>query len=184
MERLLSSCGSHLGFCGAQPAADLVRDGGAGLFVGGPDHGQGLGRMVQIQKHIRLLPRGEGKQARVTGFAGGGGGALEVGPGAGQPVHVDGLPSGQRGGVGQGPGELLAVPGAQRVPQDGLDLADVGFQLACHRRSAQAAVQQPDIVGLALQDPDDSGIDTPGRGDLPEQVGILAGSGHRDAARL
>ena len=62
--------------------------------VGGPDHGQGLGRAVQVQQHVGLFPRGEGEQARVTGFAGSGGGTLEVGPGAGQAAHVDGLPSG------------------------------------------------------------------------------------------
>ena len=67
-----------------------------GLLVGGPDHGQGFGRAVQVQQHVGLFPRGEGEQARVSGFAGGGGGALEVGPGAGQAAHVDGLPSGQR----------------------------------------------------------------------------------------
>jgi hypothetical protein len=71
--------------------------------------------MVQVEQDVRLLPGGEGEQARVCGFAGGGDGALEVGPGAGQAVHVDGLPSGQRRGVREGPSELLAVPGAQRV---------------------------------------------------------------------
>ena len=77
--------------------------------VGGADHGEGFGRAVQVQQHVRLLPRGEGEQAGVTCFAGGGGGALEVRPGAGQASHVDGLPSGQGGGVGQDRGELLAV---------------------------------------------------------------------------
>ena len=101
---------------------------------------------MQVQQHVRLFSGGEGEQARVSGFAGGGGGALEVGPGAGQPVHVDGLPSGQRGGVGQGPGELLAVPGAQGVPQAGLDLADVGVQLARDGGGAEAAVQEPDVM--------------------------------------
>ena len=76
-------------------------------------------------------------------------------------------------------GELLAVAGAQGVPQAGLDLADVGFELARDGRGAQAAVQQPDVVGLALQDADDGGVDAPGRGDLPEQLGVLPGTGHR-----
>jgi hypothetical protein len=71
-----------------------VRDGGVGLGVGGPDHGQGLGGAVQVEQDVGLLPGGEGEQAGVCGFAGGGGGALEVGPGAGQAVHVDGLSSG------------------------------------------------------------------------------------------
>ena len=181
--RLLPRCCGHLCFGGAEPAADLVRDGGAGLLVGGPDHGQRFGRAVQVQQDVGLFPGGEGEQAGVSGFAGGGGGALEVGPGAGQAAHVDGLPSGQRGGVGQGPGELLAVPGAQGVPQAGLDVADVGFQLARDGGGAEAAVQEPDVVGLALQDADDGAVDAAGRGDLPEQLGVLAGTGHRAAAR-
>ena len=177
--RLLPRRCGHLGFGGAEPAADLVRDGGAGLVVGGPDHGEGFGRAVQVQQHVGLLPRGEGQQARVACLAGGGGGALEVRPGAGQAAHVDGLPSGQRGGVGQDRGELLAVAGAQGVPQAGLDVADVGFQLARDGRGAEAAVQQPDVVGFALQDADDGGVDAAGRGDLPEQLGVLPGPGRR-----
>ena len=123
-------CG-HLGFGRAEPAADLVRDGGVGLVVGGADHGECFGRAVQVEQDVGLLPGGEGEQAGVTCFAGGGGGALEVFPGAGQAAHVDGLPSGQGGGVGQDRGELLAVPGAQGVAQAGLDVADVGFELGC-----------------------------------------------------
>jgi hypothetical protein len=75
------------------------------------------------------------------------------------------------------------VAGAQGVPQAGLDLADVGVQLARNRRGAQAAVQQSDVVGLALQDAHDGAVDAPGRGDLPEQFGVLARTGHSDAAR-
>jgi hypothetical protein len=36
--------------------------------------------------------------------------------GAGQPTHINGLPSGERGGVRQGLGEQLTIPG--RRPQD------------------------------------------------------------------
>jgi hypothetical protein len=39
---------------------------------------------VQIEQDVGLFSCGEGEQARVPGFAGGGGGALEVRPGAGQ----------------------------------------------------------------------------------------------------
>ena len=56
-------------------------------------------------------------------------------------------------------------------------------QLARDGGGAEAAVQEPDVVGLALQDADDGGVDAPGRGDLPEQVGVLAGAGDRAAAR-
>ena len=176
-------CGCcHLGFGRAEPAADFVRDGRVGLVVGGPDHGECFGRAVQVQQDVGLLPRGEREQAGVTCFAGGGDGALEVFPGAGQAAHVDGLPSGQGGGVGQDRGELLAVAGAQGVAQAGLDVADVGFELACDGGGAEAAVQEPDVVGFALQDADDGAVDAAGGGDLPEQVGVLAGPGRRDAA--
>ena len=133
--------------------------------------------LVQVQQDVGLLPRRECQQAGVTGLAGGGGGALEVVPGAGQAAHVDGLPSGQGGGVGQDRGELLAVAGAQGVAQAGLDVADVGFELARDGGGAKAAVQEPDGVGLALQDADDGAVDAAGRGDLPEQLGVLAGPG-------
>ena len=179
----LPGCGCHLGFGCAEPAADLVRDGRAGLVVGGADHGECFGWAVQVQQDVGLLPRGEGEQAGVTCFAGGGGGALEVCPGAGQAAHVDGLPSGQGGGVGEDRGELLAVARAQGVAQAGLDVADVGFELACDGGCAEAAVQEPDVVGFALQDADDGAVDAAGRGDLPEQLGVLAGPGWRDAAR-
>ena len=175
-------CG-HLSFGRAEPAADFVRDGCVGFLIGGPDHGECFGRAVQVQQDVGLLPRGERQQAGVTCFAGGGDGALEVFPGAGQAAHVDGLPSGQGGGVGQDRGELLAVPGAQGVPQAGLDVADVGFELACDGGGAEAAVQEPDVVGLALEDADDGAVDAAGRGDLPEQLGVLAGPGRCDAAR-
>ena len=56
-------------------------------------------------------------------------------------------------------GELLAVAGAQGVAQAGLDVADVGFELGRDGGGAEAAVQQPDGVGLALQDADDDGVD-------------------------
>ena len=101
-----------------------------------------------------------------------------------QASHVDGLPSGQRRGVGQCPGELLAVARAQGVPQAGFDVADVGFQLARDGGRAEAAVQEPDVVGLALEDADDGAVDAAGRGDLPEQFGVLAGAGRCGAAWL
>ena len=118
----LSGGGGHFCFGCAEPAAELVRDGGAGFVVGGADHGECFGRAVQVQQDVALFPGGEGEQAGVACFAGGGGGALEVGPGAGQVSHVDGLPSGQGGGVGQDRGELLAVPRAQGVAQAVLDV--------------------------------------------------------------
>ena len=62
-------------------------------------------------------------------------------------------------------------------------MADVGFELACDGGGAEAAVQEPDVVGLALQDADDGGVDAAGRGDLPEQLGVLPGPGSRAAAR-
>ena len=80
-------------------------------------------------------------------------------------------------------GELLAVPGAQGVAKVGLDLADVGVQLVRHGGGAEAAVQEPDVVGLALQDADDGGVDAAGRGDLPEQLDVLAGGSDRAARR-
>jgi hypothetical protein len=175
--------GGHFGFGGAEPAADLVRDGLVGFVVGGADHGEGFGGTVQIQQDVGLLPGGEREQAGVVCFAGGGGGAFEVGPGVGQACHVDGLPSGQGGGVGQDGGELLAVPGAQGVAQAGLDVGDVGFELARDGGSAEAAVQEPDRVGFALQDADHAAVDAAGRGDLPEQVGVLAGPAPRGGDR-
>ena len=38
-------------------------------------------------------------------------------------------------------------------------MADVGFQLACDGGRAQAAVQEPDVVGFALEDADDGAVD-------------------------
>ena len=138
---------------------------------------------MQVQQDVGLLPRCECQQAGVTGLAGGGDGAFEMFPGAGQAAHVDGLPSGQGGGICQDRGELLAVPGAQGVVQAGLDVVDVGFELACDGGGAEAPVQEPDVVGLALEDADNGAIDAAGRGDLPEQLGVLAGPGRCDAAR-
>src|SRR5262249_43802133 len=48
---------------------------------------------------------------------------------------------------------------------------------------AEAAVQEPDVVGFALQDAKDGAVDAAGRGDLPEQFGVLSGPGRGDAAR-
>jgi hypothetical protein len=106
-----------------------------------------------------------------------------MGPGAGQVAHVDGLPSGQGGRVGQDRGELLAVTRAQGEAQAVLDVADVGFEFACDGGCAEAAVQEPDVVGFALQDADERAVDAAGRGDLPEQFSVLAGPGWRGAAR-
>jgi hypothetical protein len=55
-------------------------------------------------------------------------------------------------------------------------VGDVGFELARDGGGAQAAVQEPDGVGLALQHADHAAVDATGGGDLPEQVGVLAGS--------
>ena len=98
---------------------------------------------MQVQQDVGLLPRREREQTNVSRFASGGGGALEVFPGAGQAAHVDGLPPGQSRGVCEGGGELLAVPRAQGVPQAGLDMADVGFKLVCDGGGAKAPVQEP-----------------------------------------
>ena len=84
-----------------------------GFVVDGADHLQRFGRVAEVEQDIRLLACGEGQQAGVSRFAGGGGGALEVIPGVRQVAHVDGLPSGQGGGVGQDGGELVTVAGAQ-----------------------------------------------------------------------
>ena len=100
-------------------------------------------------------------------------------PGAGEAAHVDGLPSGQGRGVGQDGGELLAVARAQGIAQAGLDLADVGLQLGGDGGGAEAAVQQPDRVGLALQGTDHDGVDVARGGDLPQQVGLLSRPGAR-----
>src|SRR6185437_2179697 len=42
---------------------------------------------------------------------------------------------------------------------------------------------EPDVVGLALQDAHEGGVDASGRGDLPEQPGVLAGGSDRAARR-
>ena len=72
-------------------------------------------------------------------------------PGLREAAHVDGLPSGQRGGIGQDGGELLPVAGAQRVTQAGLGLADMGLQLGGDGGCTEAAIEQPDRFGFALQ---------------------------------
>src|ERR1039457_6790040 len=56
---LLPGGGGHLGLGGAEPRADLVRDGGVSLVVGGPDHVEGLGGVTEVEQDIRLLPRCE-----------------------------------------------------------------------------------------------------------------------------
>src|ERR1035441_2132864 len=71
---------------------------------------------------------------------------------------------------------------AQGVAQAGLDVGDVGFEFACDGGGAEAAVQEPDGVGFALQDADHAAVDAAGGGDLPEQVGVLAGPYPRGAA--
>ena len=90
---LLPCGGGHLPLGRAQPAADLVRDRGVGVVVGGADHVQGLVAAVEVEQHISLLPRGERQQAGVARFPRRGGGSFEVSPGGGKAPHVDGLPS-------------------------------------------------------------------------------------------
>ena len=104
--------GGHFAFGGAEPSAHLVRDGGAGLVVDGADFVQAFGGLAEVHEDVGLFPGGEREQAVVICFAGGGGGGLEVPPGGGQAAHVDGLPSGQGGSVGQDGGEVLTLPGS------------------------------------------------------------------------
>ena len=171
---VLAGGGGHLAFGGAEPAAHLVRDGGVGLVVDGADLVEGFGGLAEVEQDVCLFPGGEGEQAVVVGFAGGGGGGLEVVPGGGQAAHVDGLPSGQGGGVGQDGGELLAPVGAQGVAQAGAEMGDVGFELGGDRGGAEPAVEQPDGVGLLLQYLDDRVVDVAGAGDLAQQLALLA----------
>jgi len=62
-------------------------------------------------------------------------------------------------------------------------VADVGFQLARDGRGAEGGGPGAGYCRLALQDPDDGAVDPAGRGDLPEQFGVLPGTGDRDTAR-
>ena len=177
--------GGHFAFGGAEPSAHLMGDGGAGLVVDGADFVQAFGGLAEVHEHVGLFPGGEREQAVVVGFAGGGGGGLEVPPGGGQAAHVDGLPSGQGGSVGQDGGEVLAPAGVQGVAQADGDVGDVGFELGRDGRRAEPAVQQPDGVGFLLEDLDDRGVDVAGAGDLPQQLALLlpALGGHRLVGR-
>ena len=170
---VLTAGGGHLAFGGAQPAAHLMRDGGVGLVVDGADLVEGFGGLAEVEQDVCLFPGGEGEQAVVVGFAGGGGGGLEVVPGGVHAAHVDGLPPGERGGVGQHGGELLAPVGHQGVVQADGQMADVGFELGRDRGGAEPAVQEPDGVGLLLQDLHYCGVDVAGAGELAQQVALL-----------
>ncbi len=88
------SGGGHFGLGGQEPAAYLVRYRGAGFLIGGLDHCEGLGWLLEVKQDVGLFSCGEGKQAVVGGLAGGPGSALEVCPCPGEAAHVDGLPSG------------------------------------------------------------------------------------------
>jgi hypothetical protein len=111
--------------------------------------------------------------AVVVCFAGGGGGGLEVPPGGGQAAHVDGLPSGQGGSIGQDGGEMLTPAGVQGVAQADGDVGDVGFELGRDGWRSEPAVQQADGVGFLLEDLDDRGVDVAGAGDLAQQLALL-----------
>jgi hypothetical protein len=97
-----------------------------------------------------------------------------VGPCSGQATHVDGLPSGQRGSIGQDSGELSAPVRAQGVVQAGGEVDDVGFQFRRDCGCAEPAVEQADGVGFLLQNLDDRGVDVAGAGDLAQQLALLA----------
>src|ERR1035441_10179798 len=67
---------------------------------------------------------------------------------------------------------------AQGVAQAGLDVGDVGFEFACDGGGAEAAVQEPDGVGFALQDADHAaqgGGKQAGGGELGFMAGDSAG---------
>ena len=124
---LLPGNGGHLPLCRTQPAADLVRYCGVGLVVDRTNHFESFVAAVQIEQDVSLLACGERQEGRVACFPRSGGGALEVIPRGGEASHIDGLPSGEGGSVGQDGGELTSVAWAQGVAQAGLDLADVGL---------------------------------------------------------
>src|ERR1022692_1286177 len=96
-----------------------------------------------------------------------------MGPGSWQAAHVDGLPSSERGGVGQDLGEMLAALRTEGMAQAGLDLRDVGFQLHRDSRGAEPAVKHADGVSLTLENLDNGCVHIAGAGDLPQQLGCL-----------
>ena len=51
-------------------------------------------------------------------------------------------------------------------------MADMGFELGRDRGGAEPAVQEPDGVGLLLQDLHDGGVDVAGAGELAQQVAL------------
>jgi hypothetical protein len=106
---LLPDLGSHFRFGSAESCAHWVRDRGVRLVIGGSDDIKGFGGVAEIEQDICLLACCEREEAFVSGFAGGGGGVLEVIPGGGQAAHVDGLPPSQGSGVGENACELLAA---------------------------------------------------------------------------
>ena len=59
-------------------------------------------------------------------------------------ASVDGLPSGECGGVGEDQGEMLAAAGGERVVQAVLKLSDVGIELRGDSGGAEPAVKQAD----------------------------------------
>lgn len=156
--------GGHLGFGGVEPAAELAGDTGGGLVTDGADLLQGLGGLAEVQQDIGLLPGSERQEGVVPGFAGGGGGGLEVVPCGGGLGGVDGLPSSQGGSVGQDQGEPLAAPGGKGVVEAVLELADVGGQLGGDGGGAEPAVELADVLRLVLEELGNGVVDVAGAG--------------------
>ena len=103
-----------------------------------------------------------------AGFEGGGGGGLEVVPRGVQVAGVDGLPSGEGGGVGQDQGEVLAAARDEGVVQAVVELGDVGVELGGDGGGAEPAVELADGLGLVLEELDDGVIDVAGAGDAAQ----------------
>lgn len=93
-----------------------------------------------------------GEDGGLVRLAGGGFGVFVVVPRIGQSAGVDGLPSGQGFGFGQDMGQAGANTGADGVAVGTLDVGDLSAHLVGDDGAAQAAIQQPEIVGVGGKD--------------------------------
>jgi hypothetical protein len=80
--------------------------------------------------------------------------------------HVEGLPASQRRGLAELIGRRFAVGAREGVPDEPVDLFDVGSGLLVDRRAAESSVEHANALRVRAEQLDEAAIET-GERQLP-----------------
>ena len=146
--------------CG-QPGA---QEGGCGALGEAARLGEladGRADLAEVDQDECLLRRGVREQVRRTRLVGRRLGALVVVPRLADGVAVERFPSGERGCLGEHPGELDALPVHGAVAEQLLDLLDRAAELVQNGDPTEPAVDVPRVLDLLAEQLDGARVDRP-----------------------